>query len=182
MAIHHLAFATKDLQATHAFYTGVMGFAVVKVVVAPTPTGGWAKHVFYRTDFEGDPGAAGMIAFWDLHDDSIEDSWRPDISTGMGLPIWVNHVAFDAPSLETLAACRQRWLDDGLTVSEVDHGFCTSIYTVDPNGIMVEFCCTTRPFSHREVDEAERLVHEFAPHPEPAPAVKVHRPLVVSGA
>ncbi len=26
---------------------------------------------------------------------------------------------------------------------EIDHGWCKSLYLVDPNGIMVEFCVTT---------------------------------------
>ena len=64
MAYHHVALATRDLDATHRFYTEAMGFELVKSVVAPTRRpGGWAKHVFYDT------GGDGLIAFWDLHDD-----------------------------------------------------------------------------------------------------------------
>jgi catechol 2,3-dioxygenase-like lactoylglutathione lyase family enzyme len=43
MAFHHLALATNDMAATHRFYTEAMGFELVKAVVAPTPTRGWAK-------------------------------------------------------------------------------------------------------------------------------------------
>ncbi|MGZ8763011.1 MAG: VOC family protein, partial [Acidimicrobiia bacterium] len=57
MAFHHVALATRDLPATHAFYTDVMGFTLAKVEAAPTPGGGWARHAFYDT-------GAGMIAFW----------------------------------------------------------------------------------------------------------------------
>ena len=67
-----------------------MGFELVKAVVAPTDgPGGWAKHVFYDT------GGDGLIAFWDLHDDRFE-GFDPRISEGLGLPTWVNHLAFDA--------------------------------------------------------------------------------------
>ena len=55
MAFHHVALATRDIDATHRFYTEVMGFTLVKAVVAPTPNGGWARHVFYDT-------SDGMIA------------------------------------------------------------------------------------------------------------------------
>ena len=90
MAYHHVALATRDLAATHRFYTEAMGFTLVKAVVAPTDgPGGWAKHVFYDT------GGDGLIAFWDLHDDRFED-FDPRISEGLGLPTWVNHLAFDA--------------------------------------------------------------------------------------
>ena len=114
-----------------------MGFNLVKAVVAPTEhDGGWAKHVFYDT------GGDGLMAFWDLHDDAIGD-FDPAISTGAGLPAWVNHVAFHAAPDE-IEGRKQRWLDAGFDCMEVDHGFCVSIYAVDPNGILVEWCADTR--------------------------------------
>ena len=98
MGFHHVALATKDTAATHDFYTRVMGFQLVKVVAAPTPgdKGGWSKHFFYDT------GANGMIAFWELHDDDIGHDFPTDLNRSLGLPWWVNHLAFDAPTLEDL--------------------------------------------------------------------------------
>src|SRR5262245_37067493 len=136
MGFHHTAFASRDINATHRFYTEVMGFELVKVVVAATEAGGWAKHLFYEISKDN------FIAFWDLHDDTLT-KWSPAISTSQGLPIWVNHLAFRAADLNNLEARKQRWLAHGHTVREIDHGWCTSIYTVDPNGILVEFCFTT---------------------------------------
>ena len=46
-----------------------MGFELVKVVKRQTPDGGWTKHIFYDT------GINGLIAFWDLHDNTIPDTW-----------------------------------------------------------------------------------------------------------
>lgn len=156
MAFHHLAFATNDLEATHAFYTDVMGFSLVKAQAAPTDApGGWAKHVFYDT---GD----GMIAFWELHDERMT-SFDPAISTGLGLQPWVNHVAFKADDLDAIADRRQRWTDAGLDVMEVDHSFCVSIYTMDPNGIMVEWCTDTAPYTEEDAAEALRTVLAATP-------------------
>src|SRR5262249_28280419 len=93
MGFHHTAFATRDLAATHRFYTEAMGFQLAKVVTAPTEGGGWAKHAFYEIS------TGEYIAFWELHDKSIPNQWSPAISTGMGLPIWVNHIAFRANDL-----------------------------------------------------------------------------------
>jgi len=169
MAFQHVAFAAKDLAATHAFYSAVMGFQLVKVVVGPTEGGGWAKHAFYDT------GGEGMIAFWDLHDDSIAEGWTTELSTGLGLPLWVNHLAFTSASLEDLARRRRHWQEHGITVVEIDHGFCTSIYATDPNGVMVEFCCQTRDFTAEERSSAERLLRDPAPDFGPPPAVTVHR-------
>ena len=158
MAFHHVAFATNDTEATHRFYTESMGFELVKVVNAPTPTGGWAKHVFYDT------GGGGLIAFWELHDDTLP-AFDAAISTGQGLPEWVNHLAFDA-SLDQLDELRVRWLDHGIDVVEVDHEFCRSIYALDPNGILVEWCADQRPLDERDREHAARTLFEEAPELE----------------
>ena len=157
MGFHHTAFATRDLQGTHRFYTEAMGFELVKAIVAPTEGGGWAKHLLYEiTDDE-------YVAFWELHDDSIDAPWSPAISTGIGLPIWVNHLAFRATDLADIETRKQRLLDHGHTVSEIDHGWCTSIYANDPSGTMVEFCATTRTFTAEDRREAQELLAAAVP-------------------
>jgi catechol 2,3-dioxygenase-like lactoylglutathione lyase family enzyme len=177
MGFHHVALATKDPAATHHFYTEVMGFELVKVVAAPTPGGsGWSKHFFFDTGRTGD---GGMIAFWDLRDATLGREWRTDLSRSLGLPVWVNHLAWDAPTLDDLAAHRERWREHGITVTEVDHGFCTSIYATDPNGIMVEFCCTTRAFTPEEKVEALRLLSDPSPPLEGEPEVRFYEPVTV---
>lgn len=156
MGFHHVALATRDLPATHRFYTEVMGFELAKVVAGKSPEGGWAKHVFYRT-----PGG-DLMAFWDLHDMDLPADFPTAISTGAGLPVWVNHLAFRAEPAE-LEDRKKRWLEAGHDVMEVDHGFCVSIYTVDPNGILVEWCADSRPLDESDREEAERLL--AAPNP-----------------
>ena len=151
MGFHHTAVATRDLQATHKFYSEAMGFELVKVIANPTEGGGWAKHAFYEISKDE------YIAFWDLHDDTLPD-FDPAISRGLGLPTWVNHIAFAASSLDDLAARRQRLLDHGHDVIQIDHGWCTSIYANDPNGTLVEFCCTTREFTQADVDDATAML------------------------
>ena len=173
MGFHHVAIATRDLPATHRFYTEAMGFRLVKVVVAPTgaPKGGWAKHVFYDT------GGNGLFAVWELHDETIPDGYGTAISTGLGLPEWVNHIAFDAPDLEALDGCTRRWQEHGIDVIELDHEWCRSIYASDPNGVLVEFCCTTRAFTEGELSGAEALLADPAPALEPMATMTVHEAL-----
>ncbi len=170
MPFHHLAFATRDLESTHRFYTDAMGFELRKVEAAKTPSGGWAKHLFY------DVGQGEFIAFWDLHDDTVLSDFSPAISDGLGLPIWVNHVAFEARGLADLEARKKRWLEKGATVSEVDHGWCRSIYTVDPNGVMIEFCTNTRELTEEDRAEAHRLLRDPSPDLGSPPPVQVFRP------
>jgi catechol 2,3-dioxygenase-like lactoylglutathione lyase family enzyme len=158
MAFHHVAIATRDLGATHRFYTDVMGFELVKVEAAPSPEGGWARHAFYDT------GNGECFAVWDIHDDAgVPADFNPSISRGLGLPSWTNHIAFDAPTLETLDAHQERWRGHGFDVLRIDHGWCTSIYIDDPNGIAVEFCCSTRAFTTDDREEALRQIDAAKP-------------------
>ncbi|WP_437290861.1 VOC family protein [Sorangium sp. So ce406] len=177
MGVHHIALATGDMAATHRFYTQVMGFRLVKVMAVPyegSRDGGWARHAFYRTSASDGP----LLAFWDPHEATLEGRFRTDLSTGLGLPVWMNHLAFDAPTAEFYGQMLARWLSHGMEVTEMDHDFCRSIYTMDPNGIMVEFCQTLRGFSAEEVADAERALLDPMPPLELPRPVIVHRPQV----
>jgi catechol 2,3-dioxygenase-like lactoylglutathione lyase family enzyme len=170
MGFHHLAIATRDLDATHRFYTEAMGFELVKAVAAPTPEGGWARHLFY------DAGDDGMLAIWDLHDDEhIPPDFSPAISTGLGLPAWVNHVAFNATDLDDLCRRRDHWLSLGYDAAQIDHGWCTSVYTNDPNGILVEFCTTTSTFTEHDRAEAAAVLAASEPPLEAPPDARFFR-------
>ena len=177
MGFHHVALATRDTEATHRFYTEVMGFELVKVVASPTPDAtGFSKHFFYSTG--SDSSDNGMIAFWELHDPTIGDDFPVDVNAAAGLPWWVNHIAFDAPTREALDAHRERWQRHGHTVLEVDHEFCVSIYIRDPSGNMVEFCHTTRDFTADERARALAVLHDPRPSFDGAATATVHKPIV----
>lgn len=169
MGFHHLAIATRNVAATHSFYTEGMGFRLVHVEPGKTPEGGWAKHLFYDT------GGGEMIAFWDIHDSGLPDDWQPSISRGLGLPEWTNHVAFDAPDLDGIAEATERWLAYGCDVIEIDHRWCVSVYTRDPNKILVEFCTTTRPFDEKDAALALERLNDPNPELLSPPDTKIHR-------
>ena len=171
MGIHHLAFASRDTVATHEFYTELMGFKLAKVVVGPTPEGGWARHFFFST---GEP-TAQMIAFWELHIPNIEAP-KTSISTDLGLPDWVNHLAFTAHDRSELDAARVRWTNAGHEVVELDHGFCRSIYTHDPNGILVEWCMDQRVLDETDAARAQELLWAERPEYELTVDFIVHPP------
>ena len=172
MAYHHLALATRDIAAIHHFYEEVMGFELVKVEVAPVPDGGWAKHFFYR--MEGDDSR--FIAFWELHEVPGAAGLETNISRAAGVPDFINHIAFAVSTTDELERRKARWLATGSDVLEIDHGWCHSIYTKDPNDNLVEFCLTTGAFT--EADRAEAVAAltatapEFSKHP---PRMERHR-------
>jgi catechol 2,3-dioxygenase-like lactoylglutathione lyase family enzyme len=169
MGFHHVAFAARDMAATHRFYTEAMGFELVKAVVAPTDKApGWAKHLFYDT------GGNGLIAFWELHDDRMVGN-DTAISTGLGFEPWVNHLAFAADDVADLEARRDRWLANGHDALQIDHGFCVSTYTMDPNGILVEFCVDTKPYTQADKDHALAMLAADAPELEEPPVPEFFR-------
>jgi catechol 2,3-dioxygenase-like lactoylglutathione lyase family enzyme len=159
--IHHLAIASKKFDEAHHFYTDVMGFVLVKAVKRKAPSGGWTKHVFY------DMGDGSLFALWDLKGLEGEqlpaDSWRSGLSTGLGLPNWVNHIAFEAKNAEDFERRKARWLDHGYHVSEVDHDFIRSAYTIDPDGTMVEWAYRTKPLMDSDRLEAEAILADDSP-------------------
>ena len=173
MAYHHLAMAAADMAAIHNFYETILGFELVKVEIGPVPDGGWAKHFFYR--MAGDDSS--FIAFWELHEVPGCEHLETSLSKAAGVPDEINHIAFNAPDLDDLNQRKDAWQSAGLTVLEVDHNWCHSIYTKDPNGNMVEFCVTTGAFSAEDRDLAlKALTSNQVSHSEPPASVEIHRP------
>jgi len=158
------------MTAIDRFYTEAMGFELARVGLAKTPEGGWAKHFFYDT------GGGELMAFWELHDEAIGDDFPTGLSQAAGLPPWVNHLAFRADSVDEIERRSERWLECGYDVIEIDHGWCRSIYATDPNGTLVEWCCTTREATEQDRERAlEALTRDDMPFDEDAPRVRVHK-------
>ena len=49
MPFHNAAITTKDMAATHEFYSKVIGFDLVRVEKAMLNKETWSKHFFYDT-------------------------------------------------------------------------------------------------------------------------------------
>ena len=149
--MHHVAYACRDIDETNRFYVELMGMPLVHTEVK-THEGGFFRHVFY------DIGDGTCLAFFDVHGIGEREGWSSAISTGNGLPVWVNHIAFAADG-ERQEAVRARMDAAGVKpLMEVDHGWCHSLYYLDPNGIMVEFCRDTPGFAP-DPDAAAALLH-----------------------
>lgn len=172
MGYHHLALAARDMKAIHNFYEGIMGFELVKVEVGPAPEGGWAKHFFYRMEDD-----SKFIAFWEMHDIPGTENFETNLSKAAGVPDHINHISFDVKDKADLDRRRQQWLDAGLDVLEIDHNWCHSVYTKDPNGNFVEFCLTTGAFSPADREAAlAALTAEKPDFSKPPANVQFHKP------
>ncbi len=166
MAFHHLAFGAKDIQATHDFYEGIMGFELVKVEIAPLRGGGWGKHFFYRINGDN----ARFIAFWELNETPNQDEHIYDLNKAMKLPELTAHYSFEAKSVDELMAWKDKWNAADLDVLEIDHNWCHSVYTRDPDGNGVEFCVTTGTFTQEDRERALAAITEREFNPSPPPA------------
>jgi len=151
VGLHHVAYACKDVEATNHFYEDLMGFALVHTELEHFDGGGYLRHVFY------DLGDGTCIAFFDLKGVGERADWSSAVSEGNGLPVWVNHIAFKADQAKQ-DEVRARMTAAGVEpMMDLDHGWCQSVYYVDPNGIMVEFCRDTPGFEPDPV-AAKRLL------------------------
>jgi len=154
-SVHHVAYTTRDIEATYEFYARKLGMRLLRTENHRQGDGHF-RHFFFGM------GAGEAIAFFYLEGVGEAPDYKTEISTGLGLPPWANHIAFRLDTMEELEAMTKRMHGRGIEqIMQIDHGWCTSIYTLDPNGILVEFCVTTDPegFEQSE-EEALRLLRQ----------------------
>ena len=171
MGYHHIALAARDMKAIHRFYEEVIGFNLVKVEIGPSPEGGWAKHFFYRMEDD-----SKFIAFWEIHDiPGVDTEFETNISKAAGLPDHINHLSFDVSDISELQRRKDQWIEAGYDVLEIDHNWCHSIYTKDPNDNLVEFCLTTGRFTKSDRNFAlAQLNTEEPDYSKPPKSTQLH--------
>jgi catechol 2,3-dioxygenase-like lactoylglutathione lyase family enzyme len=141
--VHHLGLATLDMERTIEFYTKKLGFEVAWCDIIEMPDGGKIKHAFIDT------GDGCLVAFMCPEKlKGVPTEWATDINSAQGLPGMFYHFAFYCPTIEALEKRREELLARGVDVTAVlDHEWCRSIYFRDPNGLLLEYCVTTREFT-----------------------------------
>jgi catechol 2,3-dioxygenase-like lactoylglutathione lyase family enzyme len=150
----HVGLSTLDMDATRAFYEGVLGFTAVRCDVIEFAEGGRIRHVFF------DVGNGEMLAFMEPHGvPGVPVEYDTGINRGLGVPEVFYHVAFDAESHEALVAKRSALLAKGVKVSPiVDHeGWVESIYFKDPNGLLLEYAWQSRVLGEGDADMVVRI-------------------------
>ncbi len=149
MGFHHVAYTTRDCEATRHFYEDLMGFPLIYTEVqGKDPT--YVRHIFF------DIGDGECLAFFEVANVGEAPDYKTDITTSVGLPVWTNHAAFSATA-EQQSEVKARMTAAGIEpLMDIDHGWCHSLYYVDPNGVMVELCRNTPGFE-ADTAEAHRL-------------------------
>lgn len=157
--VHHLGLVTADYEGTVDFYTNVVGWDIVWQDLHHDADGKeLLRHVFF------DMGDGNLLAFMCSCPGSpyFPEKWETDINTGLGMVIpGAYHFAFWANSVEDLEEKRESLKSRGAEVTAyMNHGWCKSFYFLDPvNGLMLEFCVTTRAFT----DDDKLLKHRDPP-------------------
>ncbi len=142
--IHHIAFCTRDIDATYDYYNNKLGMPLVHCENHLHGDDGWFRHFFF------DMGAGQCLGFFAVHNAGEKPGYQTNLHKSAGLPVWVNHTSFRVDSIADLEKLRRRFLDAGVKLDAViKHGWCTSLYLHDPNGLTIEFTADTDNFAEQ---------------------------------
>jgi glyoxylase I family protein len=131
--LHHTAYVTKDLEATRAFYEDTLGIPLVATWCETDFL--WGKDRTYCHCFFG-IGDGGALAFFQFADPEDQALFGPEMPASPFI-----HLALNVDK-ETQKELEARIEKSGLEFPNtyvLEHGYCRSVYVVDPNGMTVEF-------------------------------------------
>ncbi|MEZ5214999.1 MAG: VOC family protein [Ilumatobacteraceae bacterium] len=131
--LHHTAYVTKDQAATRAFYEDILGFPLVATWSEADELFG-AVRTYCHTFFGLADGSA--LAFFQFADPADQALFDPELA-----PSPFRHIALQVDAQGQAELERRlkeaNWKPEGTYVLE--HGYCRSLYTEDPNGMLLEF-------------------------------------------
>ncbi|WP_327365833.1 VOC family protein [Streptomyces sp. NBC_01217] len=131
--LHHNAFVTENQEATRAFYEDLIGLPLIATWTEVDELFGKERtycHTFYGL---GDGSALAFFQFADPEDQKLFGPKMPKSP--------FSHIA-----LKVTAEVQQQIKDrlagakwDPEETYVLEHGYCRSLYTRDPNGLLLEF-------------------------------------------
>ena len=156
--IHHLALATRDLDATVRFYCGVLG---MRLLATRRAAGAGPRHLFI------DAGGGAALHFWEAADATV---FTAPLVPGAFVPGALQHLSLRLPDEAALRALQARLRAFGVAVTDVqDQGPVRLVFFEDNNGILLEATCWLVDLMNRPIDYGDS---RFFADPDPVPAVK----------
>ena len=146
--IHHAAYRCKDAKETVEWYAKNLNMdfvlAIAEDLVPSTKAPDPYMHIFL------DAGGGNVLAFFELPN-------APEMGRDENTPAWVQHMAFDVDSMETLLAAKAKLEANGVEVlGPTNHTIFKSIYFFDPNGHRLELATNTgTPEMYKTLDEVK---------------------------
>ncbi|WP_420640171.1 VOC family protein [Candidatus Poriferisocius sp.] len=137
--MNHAVLYVRDARRQQRFYADILGFETV--IDEP------GRFVFMRA-----PASANHhdIAFFSIGD-------RAEPSTAGHRSVGMYHIAWEVPTLEELAAVRERLQAAGALCGQSDHGANKSLYAKDPDGLEFEVMWLV-PAEHWGDEEHEAII------------------------
>ena len=133
--VHHVAYRCRDAKETVEWYGKHLDMkfilAIAEDEVPSTKAQDPYMHVFL------DAGQGNILAFFEL-------PTHPAMDRDRNTPNWVQHLALEVDSVDTLLATKARLESAGIeVVGPTDHTLFQSIYFFDPNGHRIELAANT---------------------------------------
>jgi catechol 2,3-dioxygenase-like lactoylglutathione lyase family enzyme len=154
--VHHVAYRCIDAKQTVEWYGKYLHMKFVLAIaedeVPSTKDPDPYMHVFL------DAGQGNILAFFEL-------PTRAPMDRDRNTPAWVQHLALEVDSVDTLLAAKARLEADGIeVVGPTDHTLFKSIYFFDPNGHRLELAANTAtPAMLHMLDEVKyAMLEEWA--------------------
>ena len=146
--LHHTAYVVKNLEATRHFYEDILGFPLVATWCEQEELFGKERtycHCFFGLQ------DGGALAFFQFAEPSDQAEFGPDLAASP-----FRHIALNVDTKQQ-AELEKRIAAAGITPPQtyiLEHGYCRSVYAVDPDGMIVEFTCDAE---HADQINAMRL-------------------------
>ena len=154
--IHHAAYRCKDAKETVEWYAKNLNMdfvlAIAEDLVPSTKAPDPYMHIFLNA------GGGNVLAFFELPN-------SPEMGRDENTPAWVQHIAFELESMETLLAAKAKLEANGVKVlGPTNHTIFKSIYFFDPNGHRLELAANTgTPEMMRKLDEVKwDMINEWS--------------------
>ena len=131
--LHHTAYVSRDLEKTRRFYEQVIGLPLIATWCESDVLFGAERtycHVFFGL------GDGGALAFFQFEKPEDAELFGPKMP-----PTPFHHIALNVDRA-TQDAIEARIKAAGIKEPDtyvLDHGYCRSLYVVDPNGMILEF-------------------------------------------
>jgi glyoxylase I family protein len=127
--LHHHAYVVADQERTRAFYEDVVGLPLIATWCEQGEAGAYCHTFFELAD-------GSCLAFFQFADPAVQAA-----NTAAPSSVY-DHVALDATA-DAQAAIAARAETAGCFSVTIDHGYCTSLYVPDPDGLLVEITVDT---------------------------------------
>jgi catechol 2,3-dioxygenase-like lactoylglutathione lyase family enzyme len=148
--LHHTAYVAKDLERTRQFYEDIIGLPLMATWCESDELFGELRtycHCFFGLE---DGSALAFFQFASPRDAAQFGPKMPETP--------FHHIALNVDA-ETQAAVQARLAAAGYREPQtyvLEHGYCRSLYAVDPDGMIVELTCDVPAAVKPEVVEARR--------------------------